>query len=50
MIDDERLSVPHPLLAEREFALTPLCEIMRQRQHPVTGVTVGEMLDALRNK
>ena len=50
LIDDERLSVPHPLLAEREFALTPLCEIMRQRQHPVTGVTVGEMLDALRNK
>ena len=50
VIDDERLSVPHPLLAEREFALTPLCEIMRLRQHPLTGVTVGEMLDALRNK
>ena len=47
---DERLTVPHPLLAEREFALVPLCEIMRQRRHPVTGATVGEMLDALRNK
>ena len=35
---------------EREFALVPLCEIMRQRRHPVTGRTVGEMLEELRNK
>lgn len=50
VIDDERLTVPHPLLAEREFALQPLAEIMRWHRHPVTGVTVGEMLDALRNR
>ena len=50
VIDDERLTVPHPLLAEREFALQPLAEIMRRHRHPVTGVTVGEMLDALRNR
>ena len=50
VIGDERLTVPHPLLAEREFARVPLCEFMRQRRHPVTGATVGEMLDALRNK
>ena len=47
VIDDERLTVPHPLLAEREFALQPLAEIMRRHRHPVTGVTVGEMLGAL---
>lgn len=47
VIDDERLTVPHPLLAEREFALQPLAEIMRRHRHPVTGLTVGEMLDAL---
>ena len=41
---------PHPLMGEREFALVPLCEIMRQRRHPVTGRTVGEMLEELRNK
>ena len=46
----ERLTVPHPLMGEREFALVPLCEIMRQRRHPVTGRTVGEMLEELRNK
>ena len=50
VIDDERLTVSHPLLAEREFALQPLAEIMRRHRHPVTGVTVGEMLDALRNR
>ena len=50
VIDSERLTVPHPLMDEREFALVPLCEIMRQRRHPVTGRTVGEMLEELRNK
>lgn len=48
VIDGERLTVPHPLLAGREFALAPLCEIMRAHRHPVTGLTVGEMLEALR--
>ena len=48
VLDDERLTIPHPLLAEREFALVPLNEIMRCYRHPVTGVTVGEMLATLR--
>lgn len=50
VIDDERLTLPHPRLAEREFALVPLCEIMRTRRHPVSGHTVEQMLDALRNQ
>lgn len=37
VIASERLTVPHPLLSEREFALAPLCEIMRQRRHPSRG-------------
>lgn len=48
VIRGERLTVPHPLLAERAFALQPLAEIMRSFRHPVTGVSVGEMLDAVR--
>lgn len=48
VIRDGRLSVPHPRLAEREFALVPLCEIMRSRRHPVSGLSVGELLGALR--
>ena len=30
------------------IALAPLCEIMRQRRHPVTGQTMEEMYKALR--
>ena len=50
VLSDEQLTIPHPRLAEREFALVRLCEIMRMRRHPVTGTTVGEMLEALRQK
>lgn len=48
VISTDRLTVPHPHLAEREFALVPLCEIMRTRRHPVLGQTMGELLEALR--
>lgn len=50
IIDEERLQIPHPLLAEREFALQPLAEIMRTFRHPVSGLSVEEMLQALRSK
>ncbi len=48
VIDDADLKIPHPLLAEREFALVPLDEIAHAKRHPITGLTVGEMLEALR--
>ncbi|MEG2614282.1 MAG: 2-amino-4-hydroxy-6-hydroxymethyldihydropteridine diphosphokinase [Alistipes sp.] len=47
VIATERLTIPHPLMAEREFVLHPLCEILRSKRHPVTGKTAGEMLDEL---
>ena len=47
---EERLTLPHPLLAEREFALQPLAEIMRSFRHPESGLTVGEMLEAVRTE
>lgn len=50
VISTERLIIPHPLLAEREFVLVPLCELMRTRRHPVTGESMGELLEALKNK
>lgn len=28
-ISSERLQVPHPLIMEREFAITPLCELLQ---------------------
>ena len=50
VIDTPRLRVPHPQIAEREFVLVPLCEILRTKRHPVTGKTPVEMLDELRNR
>ena len=50
VLASERLTLPHPLLAEREFALVPLCEIMRSRRHPVSGRTMGELLDVLKRR
>ena len=50
VLASERLALPHPLLAEREFALVPLCEIMRSRRHPVSGRTMGELLDDLKRR
>ncbi len=47
-LDTGRLSIPHPLLAERAFALVPLCEIAGDRYDVRTGRTVAEMLGALR--
>lgn len=49
-ISTERLTIPHPRLAEREFALMPLAEIMRRFIHPTTGKSIGEMLDQVRTE
>lgn len=42
-----RLTLPHPLLEKRRFVLEPLAEIAPHLQHPVSGLTVKEMLKAL---
>ena len=47
ILKDSELSVPHPRIAEREFVLRPLADIAPGWKHPVTGVTVAEMLTCL---
>ena len=50
VIATERLTVPHPRLAERRFVLVPLCEIARTKRHPVTGETVDALLAKLKDE
>ncbi len=44
------LAVPHPRLAEREFVLAPLAELAPALRHPVTGLTVKQLLARLPEK
>lgn len=44
------LTVPHPRLTERRFALTPLAEIAPAVIHPTTNKTILQLLDACTDK
>jgi 2-amino-4-hydroxy-6-hydroxymethyldihydropteridine diphosphokinase len=46
VLDKKHLQIPHPRLAERRFALVPLCELAPQISHPVLGDTILELLSA----
>lgn len=53
--DDEvirhpRLTVPHPLLHLREFALQPLCEVMGDFCHPVLGRELKDIYEELKGR
>ena len=41
-----RLILPHPRMHERSFVLAPLADVAANWRHPVTGLTVAEMLAA----
>lgn len=48
VISTPDLTIPHPGIAEREFVLAPLCELMRDRRHPVSERTMEELREALK--
>lgn len=47
VIMDEALTVPHPRLHLRRFALAPLCDILPLWRHPILDRTALELLNAL---
>ena len=47
VVETPELTIPHPALHERRFALEPLAEIAPEARHPVLKRTVREMLNAV---
>ncbi|MET4804949.1 2-amino-4-hydroxy-6-hydroxymethyldihydropteridine diphosphokinase [Limibacillus sp. MBR-115] len=41
------LQIPHPRLQDRSFVLLPLRDIAAEWRHPISGLSVGEMLSRL---
>ena len=50
VIEHPRLTVPHPRMNKRRFVLLPLAEIVPEMIHPVTGLSISELLDRCPDK
>lgn len=50
VVESERLTLPHPRIAEREFVLEPLAEVATEWRHPVSGKSVRQMYEELKQR
>lgn len=48
IFSNERLTIPHPRIGEREFVLLPLSQIAPHFKHPQTGLTIEAMLTKMK--
>ena len=49
VVESEELTLPHPLMHEREFVLRPMLEVAAEWRHPILGRTTQEMLEGILN-
>lgn len=49
IVDHEHLTVPHPRLHQRRFALSPLAEIAPDFIHPVLRITIRDLAQQCRD-
>lgn len=45
VIEQKDLIIPHPELHNRKFVLEPLCDILKEYQHPILGKSVEFLLE-----
>jgi len=45
IISTDKLTIPHPLIHERRFVLTPFAEIASGIVHPILHKTIGQLLE-----
>jgi 2-amino-4-hydroxy-6-hydroxymethyldihydropteridine diphosphokinase len=50
VVDEDNLSIPHPLMHERDFVLQPLSEIAPDAEHPVLHKSIRELTLQLERK
>lgn len=43
VVDSQRLTIPHPMMHERDFVLKPLSQIAPEAVHPLLGKSVREL-------
>ncbi len=48
VLESPELTIPHPLMQERDFVLAPLCEIAAGKIHPVLDKTMKELREELK--
>ncbi len=48
IVNDRNLKIPHERMHERAFVLEPLCEISPKIKHPVSGISISELLEKIK--